>query len=175
MQSPTVTPFFYARITSKKMKRGNRGMQRKPAAVRALSECFNKCSYCSEEMVLEYGKPNSITFDHVVAKSRGGKTKLPVCFNCNSQKSSKPLFTFLLQKHKDDYETISQVFYNVTSRVSPTERMQLLGERHGIYLGMRVGPANNFEPRGGRKALKKHKRAARKARLRVQGELFGDD
>lgn len=153
-------------------------MRRSLAAQQALTDCFNRqCSYCKDEMVLEYGRPNSITFDHVIPKSKGGKSKVAACFNCNSKKGNKSLFTFLLDMYgEENSEQIQDIYYDVTSRIHPSERLRLKEEQYGIYLGMRMGPAcNPWEYRRSPKAAKKPSGSTGKTRLPVQKKLFGND
>jgi 5-methylcytosine-specific restriction endonuclease McrA len=60
------------------------------------------CCYCTEPMVLELGKDNTATIDHIVPKSKGGPNKesnyAAACFLCNSKKGNMPLLIFLSRR-----------------------------------------------------------------------------
>ena len=101
-----------------------------------LFQQFNLCSYCSTELELEYGKPNSLTLDHVVPKSKGGRTKVVVCFDCNARKGARSLFNFLSELHGNDNQKIKGIFRNVTASLSQRERLHLDKDTpKGLYLG----------------------------------------
>lgn len=98
-------------------------------------------------MVLEYGKPNSVTLDHVVPKSKKGKTKVAACFDCNSKKSDKPLIKFLGELYKNDYATICSVFHSVGVNLSDTERLRVNQDNiNSGFKGLYLGKAPTIEP-----------------------------
>lgn len=91
-------------------------MTRNPVYQRVLSSQFNKCAYCGDEMLLEYGKAKSVTLDHVVPKSRGGKDLVGTCYSCNQKKGAKPLMQFLKEDvFPNDHEKASTIFNSVAS------------------------------------------------------------
>ena len=145
-------------------------MQRSKAAGKALQDCFNTCAYCDKEMTLEYGKPESITFEHVVAKSGGGRWTLPSCFNCNSLKGSRPLFPFLLELHNNDAAKATSIF-NTVARMLPRHDSVLLSNQHK-YLRVPVGKTYHSTTGRSKKPQSKDQGSISVTRLPVQGELF---
>lgn len=55
------------------------------------------CAYCNTKL-----SKRSVTRDHVIPRSRGGTNApdnlVPCCQDCNSRKSNKPLWKFLLER-----------------------------------------------------------------------------
>ena len=97
-------------------------MNRSSKAVRALKEAFNTCVYCNTEMVIEYGYGNSVTLDHIVPKSQGGKTVIGCCYDCNHQKADKPLDTFLKEKIPNNEEKYEQVYSSLFNKLNSYEQ-----------------------------------------------------
>lgn len=58
-----------------------------------------RCAYCECEMTLRIGFPNSVTRDHIVARSEGGSDDdsnlVGACQECNERKGSLPVAEFL--------------------------------------------------------------------------------
>ncbi|MDE2020426.1 MAG: transposase [Patescibacteria group bacterium] len=58
-----------------------------------------KCAYCKSEMTLRWGFPNTVTRDHIVPVSAGGKDDasnlVGACMVCNEAKSNLPVEEFL--------------------------------------------------------------------------------
>lgn len=73
--------------------------RRKQSIYRLFNEQSGLCAYCGKEMTLHLGKPNTITRDHVIPRSKGGPTEAwnlyGACLTCNSRKGDKPLIAFL--------------------------------------------------------------------------------
>lgn len=57
------------------------------------------CAYCFNEMTFDNNRPNTVTRDHVIPRSKGGPSSMfnliGVCATCNQLKSDKPLLEFL--------------------------------------------------------------------------------
>lgn len=121
-------------------------MQRSKKAERALLQVFNTCSYCFRQMRLEYGHPDSVTFDHVIPKSAGGRSEVAACYQCNMEKADRPLLEFLDEKHQGNMAVISAIFQTVTSSVREGERIELANQRQGKYNDIPIGSLNNFKP-----------------------------
>jgi len=67
-------------------------------------------------MLLEYGKAKSVTLDHVVPKSRGGRDLVGACYTCNQKKGAKPLMQFLKEDlYPHDHEKASALFNSIAS------------------------------------------------------------
>jgi hypothetical protein len=125
-------------------------MTRRPAYRKALKDQFNKCAYCEKQMVLEYGSGASITWDHVVAKSRGGKEKVGVCYTCNIKKGSRPLMEFLKKDlYPNDPPKAREIFNRISDSLkrdrvlfhsdnTPIDRV-VLGYNTAYHFGRRLG------------------------------------
>ena len=71
---------------------------------------LGNCVYCGDI---------ATTKDHVIPKSRGGKTTLPCCLRCNAAKSDLPLSKFL-QKVKND----APIFYG--KALSSADKLKII-------------------------------------------------
>lgn len=64
-----------------------------------------KCQYCGESY-----KPNDLTFDHVLPRSRGGKTEwkniVAACHDCNTRKDDSILRPIRLPKEPTHFELL---------------------------------------------------------------------
>lgn len=110
-----------------------------------LFQQFNLCAYCEDELILEYGHKKSLTQDHVVPKSKGGRSKVVTCYDCNSRKGAQTLFNFLSELHKDDKRKAESIFNRIAQCVTGAERMQL-GNPSAVK-GLHVCKGNNLKPR----------------------------
>jgi 5-methylcytosine-specific restriction endonuclease McrA len=79
--------------------------ERKQSLIDLFNEQSGNCAYCHVSMVLELELPNTATIDHVVPRSKGGKSgrhnELCVCLQCNKEKSNMDLIKFLRIKARD--------------------------------------------------------------------------
>lgn len=110
-----------------------------------LFQQFNLCAYCEDELVLEYGHKKSLTQDHVVPKSKGGRTKVVTCYDCNSRKGAKTLFNFLSELHNDDKTKVESIFNRIAQRVTGSERVQL--GHPSLVKGLYICKGNHSEQR----------------------------
>lgn len=118
-------------------------------------------------MVLSYGLPNSVTKDHIVPKSRGGRTIVACCYDCNSRKGSKPLFNFLseLYPEKENEQIVSSIFNRVVGRLPGSERMRLASiTPRGVF----VGKTNSSK----RQRHRENEASSPRPQYAVQGTLF---
>lgn len=57
-----------------------------------------KCHYCGQRLVMKVGGRYSLTVDHLVPKSRGGKDRrsnlVACCYACNQAKASRSYIEF---------------------------------------------------------------------------------
>jgi len=64
------------------------------------TEC-RKCTYCGSSLYWT-GNRSRLHFDHILPYRSGGRTVVPVCHNCNLNKSSKGLKSWLRYIREND-------------------------------------------------------------------------
>lgn len=56
-----------------------------------------ECAYCGQRMTLKLDMPNSATIDHIIPRSKGGRSnkfnEIAACATCNRIKGDQPLYT----------------------------------------------------------------------------------
>ena len=79
--------FIHNTRTERKIERKNKGLRNKSLKEKILEKQGNCCHYCGKKL-----EADEITIDHLLPRSRGGKTdksNLAICCGkCNSEKSS---------------------------------------------------------------------------------------
>lgn len=81
------------------------------------------CPYCGRTMCFQYGCSVSATWDHVVAKSKGGSDKILTCFKCNNSKLDLPLVEFLQGHFHYGREKVNEIITSVFNRLTCDKRL----------------------------------------------------
>ena len=81
-----------------------------------IDKIEHRCPYCGTPMQHFNSKAkNFATKDHVVAKCKGGRDTILVCYDCNHKKGAQSLLSFLTKK----YPSSPSKVFNVISRCLP--------------------------------------------------------
>lgn len=100
--------------------------------LRSFYEEPHPCPYCNTEMTTAKGKFNSITRDHVVAKCKGGRDTILVCYTCNQEKAALSLREFLTRRLPASPSTVFNLLSHVESYLStPNDRRLFKLENYG--------------------------------------------
>lgn len=83
---------------------------------------WEECIYC--------GSHESIQSEHVIAQSKGGKTVVPACKECNCSKNNKQLMVWLRWVKKNDLRKWEK-------SANTTRGNAILLRRKSVKLGMR--------------------------------------